>query len=514
MTVHAMLREAAGRAPDAIALSHEGRHACFAELADEAARVAGFLRESGVRRGDRVALLLDNSRQYVTTFFGILQAGACCVALNHANKAATHRALLVDSGAVALWTRDRLATDPAALVAGCPDLRVAVMDGEGPAPAAAGGTSFVRAADALAGCCPAGAGEAGSGDLALILYTSGSTGAPRGVVLGHDNLVANTDQILAYLRLGADDSVCCVLPFHYSFGNSLLLTHVRCGGRVVVDNRFAFPQQVLATLEEERCTGFSGVPSHYAILCSRTDFLERRHEHLRYVTQAGGAMPADLARRLRESLPPRVVIHVMYGQTEATARLATVPPDRLAEKYGSIGRAIPGVTLTVRRPDGSECGVREAGEIVAAGPNIMRGYWNAPAETAEVLAADGLHTGDLAYRDEEGFLFIVDRLRNMIKCGANRVGSIEIEEVLLGHGAVAEACVVGVPDPLLGEAIEAWVVAREPGFADEQLLLRHCAGALAAYKVPRRVRFVDALPRSSAGKVLKAMLRDATSTAE
>jgi acyl-CoA synthetase (AMP-forming)/AMP-acid ligase II len=509
-----MLLEAAARGPEAIALSHEGRHVSYAELADEAARVAGFLRAAGVRRGDRVALLLDNSREYVATFFGILQAGACCVALNHANKAATHQVLLKDSGAVALWTRDRLVPDPVGIVAGCAELRVAVVDGPGPAPAAAGPTAFVRAADALTSTGPAGAGDADESDLALILYTSGSTGAPRGVVLGHDNLAANTEQILAYLDLRADDSVCCVLPFHYSFGNSLLLTHVRRGGRVVIDNRFAFPQQVLATLDDERCTGFSGVPSHYAILCTRTDFLSRPHQHLRYVTQAGGAMPVDLTRRLRESLPARIAMHVMYGQTEASARLATVPPERLCEKYGSIGRAIPGVTLTVRREDGSECGIGEQGEIVANGPNLMRGYWNAPAETATVLCPDGLHTGDLAFRDEDGFIFIVDRLRNMIKCGANRVSSIEIEEILLGNPAVAEACVVGVPDPIIGEAIEAWVVLNEAGIANERDLLRHCASALPAYKVPRRVRFTAALPRSAAGKVLKAALRDAAALPE
>ncbi|MBM4130367.1 acyl--CoA ligase [bacterium] len=514
MTVHGMLLEAAGRAPDAIALTHEGRHVNYAGLADESARVAGCLREAGVRRGDRVALLLENSPQYVAAFFGILRAGACCVALNHANGAGTQRDLLRDSGAVALWSRDRQVPEPARFTAECPDLRLVVLDGAGAAPAPIGGASFLRASAALATAPASGAGEAGPDDLALILYTSGSTGAPRGVMLSHANLVANTRQILDYLRLGADDSVGCVLPFHYSFGNSLLLTHVHCGGRVVIDNRFAFPQEVLTTLEEERCTGFSGVPSHYAILCARTDFLERPHAHLRYLTQAGGAMSPDLARRIREALPARIAVHIMYGQTEASARLATVPPDRLPDKYGSIGRAIPGVTLTVRRPDGSECDIREPGEIVAAGPNLMRGYWNAPDETAAVLGPDGLHTGDLAYRDEEGFLFVVDRLRNMIKTGANRVGSLEIEAALLRHPAVVEACVIGVPDELLGEAIEAWVVPRDPSFADEKLLQRHCAAELAAYKVPRRVRFTPALPRNSSGKILKAALRDAASRPE
>ncbi|MBK8167024.1 MAG: acyl--CoA ligase [bacterium] len=514
MTVHRMLLDAAARMPGAVALSHEGRHVDYASLVDDSARVAGFLRDAGVRHGDRVALLLENSREYVTAYFGILRAGACCVALNHANGGQTQLELLRDSGAVALWSRDRHVPDPACYVAACPALRLVVLEGTAPVCASATGATFVSAGNALAAAPVTDAGTVGPDDLALILYTSGSTGAPRGVMLSHGNLVANTHQILAYLRLRSDDSVCCILPFHYSFGNSLLLTHVRCGGRVVVDNRFAFPQQVLATLADERCTGFSGVPSHYAILCARTDFLLRRHEHLRYLTQAGGAMSPELARMIREALPARIDVHVMYGQTEASARLASVPPDRLRDKYGSIGLAIPGVTLTVRRPDGSECDVHEPGEIVAAGPNVMRGYWNAPAESAAVLGQDGLRTGDVAYRDEDGFLYVVDRLRNMIKAGANRVGSLEIEATLLRHPAVAEACVIGVPDELLGEAIEAWVVPHERSFADEKLLLRHCALSLAAYKMPRRVRFVAALPRNSAGKVLKAALRETASRPE
>jgi acyl-CoA synthetase (AMP-forming)/AMP-acid ligase II len=161
----------------------------------------------------------------------------------------------------------------------------------------------------------------------------------------------------------------------------------------------------------------------------------------------------------------------------------------------------------VRRPDGTECDTGEAGEIVATGPNIMRGYWNAPEETAAVLAADGLHTGDIAYRDADGFLFIIDRLKNMIKVGANRIGSIEIEQTLLEHSSVLEACVVGVPDELLGEAVEAWIVPAGPGDCDEQTLLRHCAAKLAPYKIPRRLHFVAALPRNSSGKILKFSLR-------
>jgi len=346
-----------------------------------------------------------------------------------------------------------------------------------------------------------------SGDLCAILYTSGSTGMPRGVTLTHGNLRANTRQILDYLHLTADDSVLCVLPFHYSFGNSLLLTHVAVGGRVVVDNKFAYPSAVVDHLEASRVTGFSGVPSTFAILAARTDFLARPWPHLRYITQAGGAMTRALQRQLRDTLPEHVTMFIMYGQTEGGARLSYVPPERLVDKYGSIGIGIPGVDLTVRRADGSECDVDEVGEVVAQGDNIMQGYWNDPEETAGVLYPDGLHTGDLGKRDEDGFIWLVDRIKNMIKAGANRVSAKEVEEVIAEVACVQEACVVGVADELLGEAIEAYVVARPGPAYDENAILQHCREHLAMYKLPRTVHLISAMPKSAAGKVVKRELR-------
>ncbi len=339
------------------------------------------------------------------------------------------------------------------------------------------------------------ASDVGLDDLCAILYTSGSTGLPRGATLRHRNLAANTRQILAYLHLTADDSVLSVLPFHYSFGNSLLLTHFAVGGRVVVDNRFTYPSAVVETLERSRVSGFSGVPSNYAILAAKTDFLRRGWPDLRYLTQAGGGMTPALTRRLLDELPPHIRLFVMYGQTEASARLSYVPPERLREKLGSIGIAIPGVTLTIRDEDGRECAPGEVGEVVAAGENLMQGYWNDPAETALVLKDDGLHTGDLGRKDDDGFIFLVDRIKNMIKVGANRVSPREIEDVIAEVEGVAEVCVAGVPDELLGEAVEAFVVVAPGADVSAERILAHCREYLALYKVPRGVHFRDALPQ-------------------
>ena len=276
MPIHALLEASADVHGGAVALEHGEVVLTYAEVEAGANRVAARLRGLGVASSDRVALLADNGRAYVEGFFGILKAGACCVALNHANKWHTHAALLADSGAVGLVTAAaRVARDLPEIVNGAPDLRFVITDRANPVwelPA----SLRVLTSDDVASADPARmTSDVGLDDLCAILYTSGSTGLPRGATLRHRNLAANTRQILAYLQLTADDSVLSVLPFHYSFGNSLLLTHFAVGGRVVVDNRFTYPSVVVETLERSRVTGFSGVPSNYAILAAKTDFLRR-----------------------------------------------------------------------------------------------------------------------------------------------------------------------------------------------------------------------------------------------
>jgi len=503
-----LLASGADRRPDAIALEHGDRSLTYAELDARAGRLAALLRRQGLATGDRIGLLYENSFEYVVGFFGILRAGACCVALNDANRPRTTADLLADSGAVGLVARGgKVARDLPALKAGAPDLRFVVLDAPPTGADHRPAGLLVLGPRDVADCPDTRATvPTGREDLAAIVYTSGSTGRPRGVTLTHGNLLANTEQILAYLDLTADDSVLCILPFHYSYGMSLLLTHVAVTGRLVIDNRFAFPASVVDRLQTSRVTGFSGVPSTFAILTAKTDFLARPWPHLRYLTQAGGPMAPALTRRLLDRLPDHVRLFIMYGQTEASPRLSWLPPDRLRDKLGSIGRPIPGVELVIRRPDGSECAPGEVGEVVASGDNIMRGYWNDPEETALVLKPDGLHTGDLGRRDDEGYIWLVDRLKNMIKTGANRVSPKEIENTIAEVGGVVEVCVVGVSDELLGEAIEAFVVPAPDGGPDERTILAHCNANLAAYKLPRRVHFREALPKNAAGKVVKRAL--------
>ncbi len=241
----------------------------------------------------------------------------------------------------------------------------------------------------------------GGDDLAALMFTSGSTGKPRGVMVTHRNIIANTESIVAYLRLSANDRILAVLPFHYCFGTSLLHTHLRVGGSLVLERRFLFPDYLLKRMQESHCTGFAGVPSHYQILLRQSALKRLSFPCLRYVQQAGGHLAPVFVHELQQALPG-LSIFIMYGQTEATARLAYLAPEMLDKKPSSIGKAIPGVQLEIIDRVGNRCPPGQIGEIVARGDNVTAGYWHDPDATAACFRDGWLHTGDLATADDEG----------------------------------------------------------------------------------------------------------------
>lgn len=343
---------------------------------------------------------------------------------------------------------------------------------------------------------------------AVIVFTSGSTGDPRGVIISHNNLKANTESIVEYLELTSKDRVMAVMPFSYCYGASLLHTHLRVGGSIVINNRFMFPGKVLEEINEKRCTGFAGVPSHFQILLRKTKMKEMTFPALKYVTQAGGKLPTPFISELIKALPTTNVI-IMYGQTEATARLSYLPTGRLKDKLGSMGKGIPGVKLEVLDKEGRAVKPGEVGEIVASGENIMMGYWQLPEETAKVLRNGRLYTGDLATVDEDGFIFVVDREKQIIKCGGYRVSPKEIEDVIVTLPEVVEAAAIGVPDEILGEGIKAFVTLKDPRhpITTEKDVIDLCKRELPSYKCPKHVEFVDGLPKNDYGKVMKEELK-------
>jgi long-chain acyl-CoA synthetase len=505
MLVHRLLEDAAARTPEAPALIHGSKVTSYLELDRLANRFASALARAGVRRHDRVVVALDNSIEFAAAYLGTMKAGAIAVPLPAGPKSdrlasaisdCTPRVAVIDAAtAQEIDAAHPLASVGTVFVAGrprrgqLPSSWLALNDGLS---AESDEPSAVRAIDI---------------DLAAIIYTSGSTGAPRGVMLTHRNLVANARSIVGYLGLTERDRVMCVLPFYYVYGLSLLHTHLAVGASVVLDNRFAFPNVVLRAMQEQAVTGFAGVPSTFALLLHRSELETTALPALRYVTQAGGAMPVT---RMEEWLArgPQVPFYVMYGATEAAARLTYLEPERLREKVGSIGKAIPNVEILIVKDDGTAAAPHEIGELVARGANIAQGYWNSPEETREKFGPLGYRTGDLGYADDEGYLFLVGRRHDMLKVGAHRVGAKEIEDVLYAYPGVVEAAVVPAPHELLGEVPVAFLAMRDGGDVDHKALEAFCHSRLPPHKVPARLIVRRELPKLGAvGKIDRPRLR-------
>lgn len=507
MLIHEFLEASAELFPDNEAIINLGRRIRYRQLDGAANKLANYLADHGVSPGDRVGILVESSIEYVIAFFAILKAGGVVVGLNSSITPRILRSILIDCQASAIIISRNLSHHLSAVIDELPSLRLMITDS--PLEKLAGEVRLVSCLSEILGH---GDGRRPNADLkpenlAAIIYTSGTTGDPKGVMLSHNNLRANTESIIEYLKLTSNDKVMDILPLYYSYGLSLLLTHIKVGGAVVIDLRFAYPNVILDLMSKEEVTGFAGVPTMYAILMNRSNFKDYPWHHLRYLTQAGGPMAPALTAKLVETLP-HTCLYVMYGQTEASARLSYLEPERVIEKIGSIGKAIPGVILTVRDENGRVCQPGEVGEIVAQGQNIMVGYWNRPDETEKVLKNDGLHTGDLARCDEDGYLYIVGRNSDMIKSGAHRISPKEIEEIILEHEAVAETAVVGKRDELMGEVIQAVVVLKDGFAVSERDILVHCNRNLPAFKVPRYVQFAKSLPKTQSGKIQRNLIKE------
>ncbi len=328
---------------------------------------------------------------------------------------------------------------------------------------------------------------------AQIIFTSGSTGIPKGVMLSHKNLIANTDSIVQSLDLTEHDRMEVVLPFSYCYGLSLLHTHLRVGGSIVINNHFRFLGNLFDDLVKFKCTGFAGVPSHFQILFHRDDeTISEKLVHLRYMTQAGGKLTNSQIARVMNKFP-NGRFFIMYGQTEATARLSILDPEMLDTKPGSIGKGIPGVLLRVVNPDGSQVEPGETGEVVAKGDNIMQGYFKDPAMSQETIKDGWLYTGDLGRIDEDGYFYILGRKKDIIKTGGERVSPYEIKEVLMSLSWISDCEIKGVPSDILGETIKARVTLNKDidhELASKKIIL-HCRTHLAQHKVPRLIEFCD-----------------------
>jgi acyl-CoA synthetase (AMP-forming)/AMP-acid ligase II len=511
--LHEWLFAHAAERPSAPAIATPHVRLGYADVAERVRRLAARLAEAGVGTGTRVLVALPNGPATVVAGLALHSLGATAVEVNREWSAEVQRGIVEQSGVrlAFVWGRD--ARTWGRVHAERP-LEHAFVVHDGPLPerlrSDLGAPATLLLADGRLEPTPLLASPRPSPAIspdqpALILYTSGSTGRPRGVVQTFRNVDANSRSIVEYLGLTAEDRALLVLPLYYCYGRSVLQTHLLVGGSVFLEDRSAFPRVVLETLGSEGCTGFAGVPLTFEIFRRQVDLSTLSFPRLRYLTQAGGAMSPETVDWVRAVFRP-ARLFVMYGQTEATARLSYVPPERAEEKRGSIGIAIPGVELRVVDELGRELPRGEVGHLVARGANVTLGYLDEPEETAAILHDGWLWTGDLAERDADGFFFHRGRSKEILKIGGHRVSPIQIEHVVAEHPDVSEAAVVGAPDALLGEVPVAYVVPRPDRAPAEDALRTFCRARMPPYQVPVRFALVPSLPRNPAGKLLRAEL--------
>jgi len=496
------LSETVVRYPDNTAVKYSNITISYTELWQTICRVTEFLKQQHLQKGDKVALIADNSIEYIAIYYGILAAGGVVVSLNGTAKARNLNTWLEHSTSVCVFIHKKYAS-PSILAMAKQGVKYVLLASKKNSKQDSGVQSWEQVLNT-----PATVLEPDKLDttaLASIIYTSGTTGSPKGVMLSHHNLIRNVESIISYLDIRASDSIINILPFYYSYGNSILHTHLLSGACLILENSLMYPHRIVERMQDEKVSGFSGVPSTYALLLNRVDLTKYDLHNVRYMTQAGGPMaPSEVDKVC--NLFPEVQFYIMYGQTEASARLSYLPPEKLNEKRGSIGIPIPGVKIDIRNKQGQTVKVGETGEIYASGENIMMGYWQDETMTSSVLKNGWLKTGDLAKYDQDGYIYIIGRSSDMIKSGSHRISPKEIEEVIQELEEVCEVAVVGVQDDILGEVIKACIVLCSESEIDERQIKSHCNKYLPTFKLPKYIEFIDELPKTASGKVKRYLL--------
>jgi long-chain acyl-CoA synthetase len=506
MLVQDFLQDSAQRFPAKTALICDGQRLTYAEIEARANRLAHALIAHGVGRGDRVAVYLPNSVETVIAIFGILKAAGTFVVVNHTTKRDKLTYILNNCRATALFTTDRNAGLAAEIHTAVPSLKFTVLSGKRATAATAEGQTLYTFDDLLAAHPPSRpACPTIDQDLACLIYTSGTTGDPKGVMSGHNNVVFASGSIIQYLENTPDDIVINVLPLSFDYGLYQLLMVFRFGGTLVLERSFAYPAAILKKMAAERVTGFPGVPTVFAILL-QMDLTPHDLNSLRYITNTAAALPPSHIMEIGLKFP-WATLYSMYGLTECK-RTLYLPPEQLDKRPGSVGIAIPGTEVWIEDDRGNRVGPGVIGELVIRGSHVMRGYWENSEATAKCYRPGPtpgehvLYSGDLFKMDEEGYLFFVSRKDDIIKSRGEKVSPKEVENVLYSLEGVVEAAVVGVPDPILGQAIKAFVVLDSVMLAEKDIL-RHCRTHLEDFMVPQIIEFRDSLPKTSSGKITK-----------
>lgn len=505
--VSEFLENGADLRPEKIALICDGRQMTYADIEREANRLANTLIVNGVQRGDRIILYLANSAELVIGIFATLKAGGVFVVINPTIKQDKLAYILRDCQARVLisWPAradliTRLSREPSPV-----ELWI-ITPGEVPVELPAHIRRYDEMLDSRSSQRPPKVNI--DLDLACLIYTSGTTGEPKGVMSDHSNVVFAVDSIISYLENSADDVVIDVLPLSFDYGLYQLLMVFRFGGTLVLERGYAYPAATLARIQDERVTGFPGVPTIFSVLLDM-DTSHYDLSSIRYMTNTAAALSLAQIKRLREKFPG-VRFYSMYGLTE-TKRTLYLPPDQLDKRPDSVGIAIPGTEVWLENEQGTRLGPGETGELVVRGRHVMRGYWGDAEATAHrfrpgrISSERVCHTGDLFRMDDEGFCYFVTRKDDIIKSRGEKVAPKEVEDALYKLDRVREAAVVGIPDPTLGQAVKAFIVTNGSELTEAEVL-RHCRENLEDFLVPKYVEFRDSLPKTTSGKITKTGL--------
>ncbi|NLW06864.1 MAG: long-chain fatty acid--CoA ligase [Clostridia bacterium] len=476
------------------ALIYHGQQISYGELVNWIEAYANMFQAAGLQPGERVAICAPNCPEFIYSYLGAVQAGAITVPLNLLLTREEIAYIIGDAGCNTLVIHpailERLKIEPAQAAAlGLKNIVVLDEATAVRAKAAPPATKVTQSPD----------------DICTLLYTSGTTGKPKGAMISHNNFLANVRAMDEISDLGPEDNFLCVLPMFHSFAwSTSVLLPLYLGSAITIKESFQ-PKDTLRTLTEEDITVFCGVPSMYAVLMRLAD--KGQFKALRLAISGGAPLAAEIQRGFEAKYNFPLVEG--YGLSEASPVVCLNPlePDAV-RKPGSIGLPLPGVAVKIVDDNNQELPVGEIGELVVRGANVMSGYYNKPEETAAALQGGWLHTGDLARQDEDGYFYIVDRKKDIIILGGFNVYPREVEEVLLTHPAVLDAAVVGVGDPLKGETVKAFVVLKEGATCDRKKLQEFLKEHLAVYKIPRLYEFVSELPKSPTGKVLKKLLKN------
>jgi amino acid adenylation domain-containing protein len=509
--LHDYLMQSAARTPDKVALVCGKQQVSYLELDQQSDALANTLVVSGVERGDRVLIYCENSIEKVVTFWAVLKANAVVVVINPLTKTDKLKYLIQDSRPKVLiadahlfhcWSEpSRSEHLKSVLISGTlkeekfAEIRFgkhwldAVREGEGRK------TPVRRCLDI---------------DLAAIVYTSGSTGDPKGVMLTHRNMLTAATSISSYLEIQGDDVILCAMPLAFDYGLYQMIMTFRQGARLVLERSFAFPVAVLKTMIAEKVTGFPGVPTMFAMLAEMKSLHEYDFSSIRFVTNTAAALSVKHIPFLKNVFP-NARIYSMYGLTECK-RCTYLPPADLERKPTSVGIAIPNTELWIVDEHGNKVGPHTIGQLVIRGATVMKGYWEKPEATNQKLkpgplpGEQVLYTGDLCQLDDDGYLYFVSRMDDVIKSRGEKVAPKEIEMVLINIIGVKEAVVIGVTDELLGQAIKAFVVLEEGSSVTERDIQKICQMRLESFMVPKYIQLTENLPRTDSGKIRKTGL--------